>query len=649
MSAPIPSFLAKPGLRLLLFGGKGGVGKTSCAAATALKLARDSPQSAFLLVSTDPAHSVLDCLAGALPPPNLRVTELDAPECLAAFKRQHGPKLQEIATRGTFLDQEDIHSFLELSLPGLDELMAVLEIARWAEARPHPCIVVDTAPAGHTLRLLAMPALIRQWLAALDVLRAKHRYLKKLYAGAAPPDEIDQFLGGLAGSVQRLEALLRDADCCQFVPVMLAEEMSYRETRAVLGELKRLGIPVRDLVINRLYPENGCGACAEGRALQAPIVRKLLRDQLSAPCALWGVPFYPGEVRGAEALGAFWEGAAQLTQARTPSQTPVPAACARVEGAVELPGTAATLLLFAGKGGVGKTTLACATSLRLAQEGRETEVLLVSTDPAHSLSACLKRPVGPSPAAVCPGLTAVEIDAPAQFNALKRLYAQELKAFFQSLLGGLDLAFDRAAMERMLDLAPPGLDEVIALTQVMEWLEAGRYQTLVLDAAPTGHLLRLLEMPGLIDRWLKAFFGLFLKYRQIFRLPQVAQRLVEVSQRLKLWRALSIDANRCALYGVSILTEMAFEETKDLLAACARMNLPVAALFLNLATPPSPCPLCAALRWREAAVQEKFAKTFPHLPQVLVCRQGQPRGLEGLAPLARALYTTPAGLALRYA
>ncbi len=649
MSAPIPSFLEDPGLRLLLFGGKGGVGKTSCATATGLKLAKDSPGRDFLLVSTDPAHSVMDSLAGLIPPPNLQIIELDAQECLAAFKRQHSPKLQEIAARGTFLDQDDINSFVALSLPGLDELMAALEIAHWVEARPQRCIVVDTAPAGHTLRLLAMPALLRQWLEALNALLAKHRYLKKLYGGSAQRDEIDRFLIDLAASVQRLEGLLRDAGRCRFVPVMLAEEMSYRETCSVLEELKRLGVPVTDVVVNRLYPENRCPACVEGRARQVPILRKVLRSHSLFQCSLWSVPLAPGEVRGTEALQAFWEGVVNLTEVRAPSQTPINPAFASVTGAAELPSTAPTLLLFAGKGGVGKTTLACATSLRLAQEWPGTEVLLFSADPAHSLSTCLKMPVGPTPKRICPGLTALEIDAAAEFNSLKKLYADELQSFLQSLLPGLDLAFDREAMEKILDLAPPGLDEVIALTQVMEFLEQGRYQTLVLDSAPTGHLIRLLEMPDLIDRWLKVFFSLFLKYRQIFRLPQVAQRLVEVSKHLKHWRTLLTDSDRCALHAVTILTEMAFEETKDLLAACQRMQLQVPVLFLNLATPPSACPLCAALHERESVIQEKFRKTFPDTRQVLVYRRGEPRGLEGLRTLAQALYEAPAKTCLNYA
>ena len=102
MSAPTPSFLADQGIRLLLFGGKGGVGKTSCATATALQLARDSPGAAFLLVSTDPAHSVMDSLAGAMPPPNLQVTELEAQACLAAFKPGTVPSSTPLPRGGPF-------------------------------------------------------------------------------------------------------------------------------------------------------------------------------------------------------------------------------------------------------------------------------------------------------------------------------------------------------------------------------------------------------------------------------------------------------------------------------------------------------------------------------------------------------------------
>jgi arsenite-transporting ATPase len=114
-----------------------------------------------------------------------------------------------------------------------------------------------------------------------------------------------------------------------------------------------------------------------------------------------------------------------------------------------------------------------------------------------------------------------------------------------------------------------------------------------------------------------------------------------MSKALKRLRALLADPDQCALYGVTILTEMAFEETKDLMASCARMQVPVPLLFLNLATPPGDCPLCSALRRREAEIERKYRRTFPAVAQVLVYRQGEPRGLVPLAELGQALYATP--------
>ncbi|MBI2219423.1 MAG: ArsA family ATPase [Candidatus Rokubacteria bacterium] len=270
-----PVFLSSPALRVILFGGKGGVGKTTCAAATALTYAREDPESSQLLVSTDPAHSLIDSLDGAALPPNLRVVELDAEERLAAFKSAHGARLREIAARGTFLDDDDINGFLELSLPGLDELIAFLEISRWIDEDRYARVVVDTAPWGHTLRLLEMPELIGRWLGTLDALLAKHRYMKKLYRGSYRRDELDHFLLELAAAVDRVKKILRDPDRCRFVPVTLAERLCVCETVGLVADLGRLKIPVADVVINRLYPDLSCPACAEGRSRQLREVARI--------------------------------------------------------------------------------------------------------------------------------------------------------------------------------------------------------------------------------------------------------------------------------------------------------------------------------------------------------------------------------------
>ena len=637
-SMAAPPFLDHRGLQLLIFGGKGGVGKTTCATAAALHLAKNSPQSSFLLVSTDPAHSLADSLADMVPPENLKVRELDSQEYLAHFKQKHYEKLREIAWRGTFLDREEIDRFLELSLPGLDELVAFLEISTWVEKGSYDCIIVDTAPSGHTLRLLAMPEFLRRWLATLETLLAKHRYMKWVFARSRDRDELDAFLEELTASVKCMEGVLQDSLRCRFVPVMLAEMMSIRETASIVREVDRLMLPMTDIVINRLYPNNPCPVCEDERLRQIRQLRNLFSQTSLARFALWGLPLYAEEVRGQAGLESFWDGVGQITEAPVATTEPSVTPALRVEAGIEWPPPQATLLLFAGKGGVGKTTLACATALHLAQDRAGKKVLLFSTGPAHSLSSCLGIPIGPRPKLVSSGVEAMEIDSESEFRALKKQYAGDIQKFLESISSNFDLTFDRAVLERILDLSPPGLDEVMGLTGVMASLASGDYDVLVLDSAATGHLIRLLELPGIVDEWLKVFFDLCLKYPQIFRLTKFSRELVSMSKNLKRFRRLLTDPARSAVYAVSIPTDMAFEETRDLLAACVRLGVSVPGLFLNLVTPPSDCLLCSALCRRESLVRRKFQRCLQGREMTVVYRWGEIQGLRRLAELGQALY-----------
>jgi arsenite-transporting ATPase len=583
----------------------------------------------------------VDILAGSTQPTNLKVLEFDAHERFEAFKSSHEGKFEEIARRGTFLDDGDIRSFVRLSMPGMDELFAALELTGWV--RMYDRVIVDTAPTGHTLRLLSMPGVIQKWLEALDALLAKHRYMKEVFSGSYVPDELDQFLEELSESIDQMESLLRDGTRSRFIPVTLAEQLSVSETIRLINDLAEAGIRVNEIIVNRLLPRNECPLCGSGRRLQAEALNALKEEVKK--CALWGVPLYPEEVQGSRLLRVFWNDICDIKPTKeslagfeSPLQSVQTRFAPMVEGSATLPGSQIALLLFAGKGGVGKTTLACATAIRLAREYSEREVLLFSTDPAHSLGDCLGIDVGPRFTSVLKGLTAMEFDAQEELNSLKTLHRREVRRFLQSMLKNFDLTFDREVMERLFDLAPPGLDEIMALTRVMEIKRKGQFDILVLDAAPTGHLIRLLEMPEIVDQWLKAFFELFLKYRGAFRLPELTERLVTMSRELKRLKSLLKDPDRSSLYAVSILTDMALNETQDLISSCDRMSVPVPLLFLNLATPPGDCELCSAINRRERAVKKKYEGCFPGKNQVLVYRQREIRGIGSLEQLGAALY-----------
>ena len=189
-SSPSPLSVASlAGTRLLFFGGKGGVGKTTAATAVALRLARDAPGRRMLLLSTDPAHSLADVLGAAVSdetrsvdgaPRNLHVRELDAPAALAARRAGLEASLQAIAGAlgsvnvGAVVNQS-LTELVELAPPGIDELLGVLSVLEARES--YDTVVVDTAPTGHALRLLEMPAVAREWVQALLRMLLKYRKL----------------------------------------------------------------------------------------------------------------------------------------------------------------------------------------------------------------------------------------------------------------------------------------------------------------------------------------------------------------------------------------------------------------------------------------------------------------------------------------
>jgi arsenite-transporting ATPase len=629
----LPSFLAKDAPPVLIFGGKGGVGKTTSAAATAVALARLHPDESVVLVSTDPAHSVKDAVEGADLPPNLRVEELDADSEHRAFMEAHAGALHEIASRGTFLDDTDIERFLDLSIPGVDELMSFLRLARWFEDEAADRFVIDTAPTGHALRLLTMPEMTSGWMEAIEALLGKHRYMASVFGGGGD-DPVEAFVDDLQEACENIAGVWTEPGLTRFVPVFNAEAMSIAETERLLESLDELGIDAPGLICNRLVPPGALGSLAALRDAQAAALANL--PERIAGRTIAGVPLNAEEPRG-DRLAGFFDACIDPSSVLAGGGGDL---AARVEGAVPVAGR---FTLVAGKGGVGKTTVSCATALRLASSGSRT--LLVSTDPAGSLGDALRADVGADATPIVPGLDAIQLDADAELQALKDQYADELEGFFDGL--ALDLSFDREALENLLELAPTGIDEVMALVRMTEVLDAAgddAYASIVIDTAPTGHTLRLLELPELVQAWLEQIFAVLLKYEDMISLPRLNDRLIRLSKGLKKLRALLGDPARTTLLSVTIPTRLAVAETRRLIAGAAEIGIPVSGVVVNQITTRGEDAVSGAIAEREQQEIATLRDVASDLPVALISRGGDLRGPETLAALGAALITdqTPA-------
>ncbi|MGZ7040769.1 MAG: ArsA-related P-loop ATPase, partial [Thermoanaerobaculia bacterium] len=193
--------------RVLLFGGKGGVGKTTISALAALHY---STSRKTILFTSDPAGNLEDLFTGHRQPVtgNLVIESVDANALYARFLKTNLEQFIEIADRGTYLDKEEIRRFFELSLPGIDELMAWMRIGELAEENADAMVIVDTAPTGHALRMLGAGLHFKDLAAALDAMEAKHRGMMRQFMRRDVRDAMDAFIDDFTAQGERRRAVL---------------------------------------------------------------------------------------------------------------------------------------------------------------------------------------------------------------------------------------------------------------------------------------------------------------------------------------------------------------------------------------------------------------------------------------------------------
>jgi len=467
--APTVTFLSEPP-RFLFFTGKGGVGKTSLACASAIHLAKAG--SRVLLVSTDPASNVaqvLECTIGhQVTPvpgvPGLEALEIDPLAAAAAYReRLVGPVRGSLPASAIRAIEEQLSGACTTEIAAFDEFTALLTDAALDATYDH--VIFDTAPTGHTLRLLQLPG---AWSGFLETGRGDASCLGPL-AG------LDKQRARYAAAV----AALADGARTRLILVTRPQLSSLAEAARTSAELAEIGIRNQHLVINGLLPE----AEAAGDALAAAVVQREAEALEGIPANLRGlprdqVPLRPFNLVGIERLGMLLGGGTTISSGPGAEAPIVPAGLGPLIDDIAAQGTGLVMLM--GKGGVGKTTVAAAIAVGLAARGLP--VHLTTTDPAAHLAEAL--------GALPQGLTLSRIDPKAETER----YRQQVLA---SKGAGLDDA-GRALLEE--DLRSPCTEEIAVFQAFSRALRESGRKIVVMDTAPTGHTLLLLDTTGAYDR-----------------------------------------------------------------------------------------------------------------------------------------------------
>jgi arsenite-transporting ATPase len=297
--------------RIVLYTGKGGVGKTSVAAATARRIAADGPR--VLVVSTDPAHSLGDVLGaeiGADPTPvapGLEALQLDD----RAELTRHWSAVRAWASRTLIGRGVDRISAEELSVPpGLEELLSLLRLVELRDAGTHDVIVVDCAPTAETLRLLSFPDLAHWWLSRIvprqEELLGTVRPLARALLDITLPDRtvLDEVARTME-SLLAMRALFEDREHVSMRLVTTADRVVIEESRRTYTALGLHGVATDAVIVNRLFPEDVGPYFADWRARQQEALAGI--EEAFAPLPVLQAPFFDREVVGTAALDRLGE------------------------------------------------------------------------------------------------------------------------------------------------------------------------------------------------------------------------------------------------------------------------------------------------------------------------------------------------------
>jgi arsenite-transporting ATPase len=271
---------------------------------------------------------------------------------------------------------------------------------------------------------------------------------------------------------------------------------------------------------------------------------------------------------------------------------------------------------------VGKTSCSASVALQLAGRDPGGKYVVISVDPAHSLRDLFDGLAAPS------NLSVETIDTKARWREFRETAGDKIEQAVDALTPrGMTIAHDTEAMQRLIEIAPPGADELFAITRLADLTSDPSLAGVIVDTAPTGHFLRLLELPRTAGEWVREFMRILLRYKDLIPPGSLGEELVHASRALRELEA-ALHSETTAVIVVTRPERAVVDETKRLLETLRERGLRIGGVIANYVTPENECACDRSVRAHELSILDELGEAV-----LIERRDAPPATLADLATL----------------